>query len=42
MTRLVAFAIFPDLQILDATGPLAAFEIAERYRPGSYELKLVL
>jgi len=41
MTRLVAFAIFPDLQILDATGPLAAFEIAERYRPGSYELKLV-
>ena len=41
MPRLVAFVIFPDLQILDATGPLASFEIAERYRPGAYELRLV-
>ena len=41
MPRLIAFAIFPDLQILDATGPLAAFEIAERYRPGAYVLRLV-
>jgi transcriptional regulator GlxA family with amidase domain len=40
MPRLIAFAIFPDLQILDATGPLAAFEIAERYRPGSYDVRL--
>ncbi len=41
MTRLISFVIFPDLQILDATGPLAAFEIAERHRPGAYALKLV-
>jgi len=41
MSRLIAFAIFPDLQILDATGPLAAFEIAGRFRPGAYDLKLV-
>ena len=41
MPRIIAFVIFPRLQILDATGPLAAFEIAERYRPGTYELRLV-
>jgi transcriptional regulator GlxA family with amidase domain len=40
MTRLISFVIFPDLQILDATGPLAAFEIAGRYSPGAYALKL--
>ena len=33
MTRRVGFLIFPDFQILDAAGPLAAFEIAGRYRP---------
>ena len=37
MTRRVAFLIFPDFQLLDAAGPISAFEIAERYRPGSYE-----
>ena len=36
MTRRVAFLIFPDFQLLDAAGPISAFEIAERYRPGSY------
>jgi transcriptional regulator GlxA family with amidase domain len=41
MTKLISFAIFPDLQILDVTGPLAAFEIAGRHRPGAYDLKLV-
>ena len=41
MTRRVAFLIFPDFQLLDAAGPIAAFEIAERYRPGSYEQRLI-
>jgi transcriptional regulator GlxA family with amidase domain len=41
MSRRVAFLIFPDFQLLDAAGPIAAFEVAERYRPGSYELRLV-
>jgi transcriptional regulator GlxA family with amidase domain len=41
MTRRVGFLIFPDIQILDAAGPIAAFEIAGRYVPGSYELEVV-
>jgi len=41
MSRRVAFLIFPDFQLLDAAGPISAFEIAERYRPGSYELRLI-
>ncbi len=41
MSRRIAFLIFPDFQLLDAAGPIAAFEIAERYRPGSYLLRLV-
>lgn len=36
MRRRIAFVIFPDFQLLDAAGPIAAFEIAERFRPGSY------
>ena len=36
MTRPIAFIIFEDFQILDAAGPLAAFEIAGRYVPGAY------
>lgn len=39
--RRIVFLIFPGFQILDATGPLAAFEIAGRYQPGAYALKLV-
>ena len=39
--RRIAVLIFPGFQILDATGPIAAFEIAERYRPDSYALELV-
>ncbi|WP_018912847.1 GlxA family transcriptional regulator [Thiomonas sp. FB-6] len=39
--RKIAVLLFPDFQILDATGPIAAFEIAERYVPGSYTLQPV-
>ena len=39
--RTIAVLLFPDFQILDATGPIAAFEIAERYLPGSYRLRTV-
>ena len=38
MPRRITFLVFPQFQILDATGPMAAFEIAERYRPGTYTL----
>jgi transcriptional regulator GlxA family with amidase domain len=41
MRRTVALAIHPGFQLLDAAGPTAAFEIAERFRPGSYQLRLM-
>ncbi len=41
MAHRIALLIFPDFQILDVAGPLAAFEIAERVRPGSYAWRLV-
>ena len=41
MKRRVAFLIFPDFQLLDAAGPISAFEIAERYAPGTYELRVI-
>lgn len=40
MTRRLVLVIFPDFQLLDAAGPIAAFEIAERYRSGSYVLSV--
>ena len=41
MPRRIAFLIFPGFQLLDAAGPVAAFEIAGRIRPGAYELQIV-
>jgi transcriptional regulator GlxA family with amidase domain len=41
MPRRIAFLVFPQFQILDATGPMAAFEIAGRYRPGTYALRTI-
>ena len=38
MTRAIGFLIFPNFQILDAAGPIGAFEIAERFSPGAYQL----
>jgi len=34
------FVIFPDFQLLDATGPIAAFEIASRFVPDAYAMRL--
>ncbi len=41
MARRITFLIYPDFQLLDAAGPIAAFEIAERFSPGSYALRVV-
>jgi transcriptional regulator GlxA family with amidase domain len=41
MRRAVAVLVFRDFQLLDAAGPIAAFEIAEYVRPGSYSLAVV-
>ena len=41
MAREIAVVIHPGFQLLDVAGPTAAFEIAERFRPGSYNLTLL-
>ncbi len=38
--RTILFVVFPDFQILDVAGPLAAFEIAARFAPGAYKLRV--
>jgi len=41
MARRIAVIIFPDFQILDATGPIAAFEVAGRIAGGGYQLDVL-
>ena len=41
MTRRIAVVVFPDFQLLDAAGPISAFEIAGRFRPGTYEIAVL-
>src|SRR5690348_16094383 len=41
MPRCIAFLIFDDFQLLDAAGPISAFEIAARYAPGEYESRVI-
>lgn len=40
MTRRVAFAIFPQFQLMDVAGPIAAFDFANLVSPGAYALSL--
>ncbi len=37
----IAFLLFPRFQLLDAAGPIAAFEVANRYRPDTYQAKTI-
>jgi transcriptional regulator GlxA family with amidase domain len=41
MTRRLDVLVFPGFQILDVAGPIAAFEIAERYVPGAYAIAVI-
>jgi transcriptional regulator GlxA family with amidase domain len=41
MTRTIGVVIFPEFQILDATGPIAAFEIAARVSPDAYRIEML-
>ena len=41
MTRAVGFLIFDGFQILDAAGPIAAFEIAGAHARGAYRLSVL-
>lgn len=39
--RRLAIAIYPNFQLLDAAGPISAFEIAGRFAPSAYNIELV-
>lgn len=41
MTRSITLLVYPHFQILDAAGPLSAFETANDFAPGSYVLDLI-
>ncbi|URX61748.1 GlxA family transcriptional regulator [Luteibacter anthropi] len=41
MRRDIAIVVFPGFQLLDAAGPVAVFEMAERFRPGSYTVEML-
>jgi transcriptional regulator GlxA family with amidase domain len=41
VTASIGVLLFPGFQILDAAGPIAAFEIASRFRERAYRLDLV-
>ena len=41
MTRRIAVVVFPGFQLLDAAGPLSAFDIAGRFRPGAEEVQVL-
>jgi transcriptional regulator GlxA family with amidase domain len=41
MTRRVGLLIFPDVQILDVAGPVAAFEIAGRHVAAAYTVEVL-
>ncbi|WP_370674092.1 GlxA family transcriptional regulator [Pleomorphomonas sp. PLEO] len=41
MTKNIAIFLYEDFQLLDASGPIAAFEIAGRVRPNFYRLTIM-
>jgi transcriptional regulator GlxA family with amidase domain len=41
MTRVLALLIYPQFQILDVAGPIAAFEIASRFVQDGYRIELM-
>jgi transcriptional regulator GlxA family with amidase domain len=41
MRRSIALVVHPGFQLMDAAGPAAAFEIAERFYPETYDLRVM-
>ena len=41
MSRAVRFFAYPGCQLLDLSGPLAAFQVAARLQPGAYDIQVV-
>jgi transcriptional regulator GlxA family with amidase domain len=39
--RSVLIVLFPGFQIIDAAGPIGAFEVASRFAPGAYTIRTV-
>lgn len=39
--RSIGILVYPDFQILDASGPASVFEMASRFVPGAYEVALL-
>ena len=39
--RVVQVVLFPGFQIIDAAGPIGAFEVASRFAPGAYDIRTV-
>lgn len=39
--RAIGVLVFADFQLLDAAGPIGAFEIAGRYVPGAYDIRVL-
>jgi transcriptional regulator GlxA family with amidase domain len=40
MSRTLLFVLYPQFQLLDVAGPVAAFEAANELAPGSYQIQL--
>jgi transcriptional regulator GlxA family with amidase domain len=38
---MIAILVYPDFQLLDATGPAAVFEVARRYVPSAPDIKMI-
>ncbi|KWO46786.1 AraC family transcriptional regulator [Burkholderia ubonensis] len=41
MPHRIVVLVFPDFQLLDAAGPVAAFEVASYYRDGHYTMRTI-
>ena len=41
MRREIGFLVFDNFQLLDAAGPISAFEIGGRHAPGAYRLHVL-
>ncbi len=41
MTRHIRFFLYPDFQLLDLSGPMAAFQAAANAEPGAYRISVV-
>ncbi len=41
MPRQIAFIVYPGFHLLDASGPISAFQLASRFEPNAYDVHLM-